>query len=84
MTAGDAFAEVIERAVEAGVRKALNMSKATNRRLFSTEESAVYLGLSRRELYNMIANKELKAVRRGRRTILDLRDLDEWIERHKA
>jgi excisionase family DNA binding protein len=80
----DAFSRVIAEAVESGVRKALNVSEATNRRLLSAEEAAAYLALSKREIYNMIANRQLPAVTRGRRKMLDLRDLDQWIEQNKA
>lgn len=83
MSAGDAFEAVIERAVETAVRKALNISDATNRRLLSIEESAAYLSLSKRTMYDMIAARELPAVRHGKRTMLDLRDLDAWIEQAK-
>jgi excisionase family DNA binding protein len=82
--ATDAISEVIERAVEAGVRKALNVSDATNRRLLSIVEGSVYLSLSKRELYNMIAAGELRAVAHGRRRMLDIRDLDEWITLNKV
>jgi len=82
-TAGDAFAEVIERAVEAAIRKALNLSEATNRRLMTIEETALYLSLSKREVYNMIATHELPAVTHGRRKMVDLVDLNQWIERNK-
>jgi excisionase family DNA binding protein len=44
----------------------------------------VYLALSEREIYNMIANKDLSGVRHGRRLMLDIRDLDVWIATHKA
>jgi excisionase family DNA binding protein len=82
--ATDAFQKIIEQAVEAGVRKALNVSEATNRRLFSITEGAVYLGLSKREIYNMIAAGDISAVSHGRRKMLDIRDLDEWIARNKG
>jgi excisionase family DNA binding protein len=82
-TATDAFQQAIETAVETGVRKALNISDATNRRLLSIEEGAVYLSLSKREVYNMIATDELPAVTHGRRKMLDIRDLEVWIERSK-
>lgn len=82
-TAGDAFAEVIERAVEAAIRKALNLSEATNRRLMTVEEAAVYLSLSEREIHNMIALTDLQCVRRGRRVMIDIHDLDLWIETNK-
>jgi excisionase family DNA binding protein len=80
----DAFQQVIERAVETAVRKALNINDATNRRLLSIEEGAAYLSLSKREVYNMIAARELPAVTHGRRKMLDIRDLDQWIAQNKA
>ena len=79
----DAFESLIERAVEAGVRKALNVNEVTNRRLLSIEEGSVYLSLSKREVYNMLANRDLPEVTHGRRKMLDIRDLDEWIKRNK-
>ncbi len=79
----NAFEEVIARAVDAGVRKALDLSEATNRRLFSIEDSAMYLSLSRREVYNMIAARELPVVPRGRKKMIDVQDLNYWIERNK-
>jgi excisionase family DNA binding protein len=80
----DAFQQVIEQAVEAAVRRALSINDATNRRLFTIDEGAAYLSLSRREIYYMIAARQLPAVSHGRRTMLDIRDLDEWIVRNKA
>lgn len=84
MSSGDAFAAVIERAVEAGLRRALNLSEITNKRLMSVEESATYLGLGKREIFVMIAAAELPAVKRGRRTMIDIQDLDNWIVRNKG
>ncbi|MCU1336356.1 MAG: Helix-turn-helix domain [Bryobacterales bacterium] len=80
----DIITQAIQRAVESGVRKALNVYEATNRRLLSVKEAATYLSLSERELYNMMANHQLRAVRHGRRTMFDIRDLDTWIERNKV
>ena len=80
----DAFQHIIEQAVESGVRKALNLSEATNRRLLTITEAAIYLALSKREVYNMIATGELPAVTHGRRKMLDIRDLEEWIRRNKG
>ena len=79
----DVFKGLIEQAVDAAVRKALNVNEATNRRLLSIEEGAVYLSLSKREIYNMTATGELPTVPHGRRRMLDIRDLDEWIEQAK-
>jgi len=76
----DAIAEVIQRAVAAGVREAMNVHDATNRRLFTIEQAAEYLALSKREIWSMIAAEDLPVVARGRRRMLDIRDLDSWIE----
>jgi len=79
----DAFAQIIQHAVEQAVRKALNIDEATNRRLLSVAQAANFLSLSEREIYNVISNRELPAVKHGRRTLLDVRDLDDWIKAHK-
>jgi excisionase family DNA binding protein len=80
----DAFQHVIEQAVETGVRKAMNIADATNRRMLSVEESATYIGLSKREVYSMIASGELPVVTHGRRKMIDIRDLDQWIANNKS
>jgi excisionase family DNA binding protein len=54
------------------------------RRLLSAHEAAVYLALSEREIYNMIATKVLRGVRHGRRVMIDIRDIEQWIESKKA
>lgn len=82
-TATDVVQQVIEQAVESAVRKALNIHDATNRRLLSIEEAAAYLNLSKREIYKMAATAELPAVTHGRRKMIDIRDLEDWIDRSK-
>lgn len=83
MSTTDAFASIIEQAVELAVRKALNLSEATNRRLLTVEEAAHYLSLSERQIHNLISSGDLRAVRSGRRVMLDIKDLDQWIESNK-
>lgn len=83
-TVTDVLQTIIEQAVEAGVRRAMNVNDTTNRRLLSMVDAAVYIGLSKREVYNVIALGELKAVNHGRRKLIDIRDLDEWITRKKG
>lgn len=83
VTATDALQQVIEQAVEAGVRKALKGGGRLDRRLITTKDAAAYLALSQREVYNMIAVHQLPAVSHGRRKMLDIQDLDIWIERNK-
>jgi excisionase family DNA binding protein len=80
----DAFAEIIKSAVADGVRQALNIHDATNRRLLSVEQSAEYLNLSKREIWDMIAQHELPVVARGRRKMVDIQDLDGWIQRNTS
>lgn len=83
-TAGDAFGAVIEAAVERAVRKVLNRDEVTKRRMLSVDEAAEYLGLGPREIYNMLEDGSLGKVKRGKRTLVDIRDLDNWIARSKG
>ena len=55
------------------------------KRLLSVEETAAYVGLSCRTIYNMIGPKAkkkfpVKAKRVGKLVKFDLKDLDNWIE----
>lgn len=85
MSTVNPLSEMIEAACEAAIRRALNISgDISPRRLMTVAEVAMYLTLSEREIYTMLANKELAGVRHGRRTMIDIRDLDEWIAVHKA
>jgi excisionase family DNA binding protein len=61
----------------------MNISDVSPRRLLTVQEASVYVALSEREIYNTIANKELPGVRHGRRLMIDLRDLEHWIESNK-
>jgi excisionase family DNA binding protein len=79
----DAIAEVIRTAVAAGVREAMQVHDPTNRRLLTVEQTAEYLALSKRVIWEMLAAHELPVVARGRRKMVDIRDLDAWIETNK-
>ena len=79
-----ALSVAIEYAVESALKKALNINPATNHRLLSVKKTAQYLALSEREIHNMIANGELSSVRHGRRVMIDIRDLDSWVEKNKT
>lgn len=76
--------QTIESACESAIKRVLNISDISHRRLLTVAEAAVYLSISEREIYNILANKELVAVRHGRRIMLDLRDLEAWIEKNKS
>jgi excisionase family DNA binding protein len=79
----DPLSQMIEAACEAAIRRALNISDVSPRRLLTVEEVAIYLTLSEREIYNMVSNGELVGVRHGKRRMIDIRDLDAWIASHK-
>ena len=80
----DAFSQIIEAAVESAMKRVMGVTDIFPRRLMKVAEASKYLALSDREIYNMIANKEFKAVKQGRALMLDIRELEAWIERKKA
>jgi excisionase family DNA binding protein len=53
-------------------------------RLISIPEAATHLSLSPWTIREMVWRGDLPHVRAGRRVLLDLHDLDIWIERQKA
>jgi predicted DNA-binding transcriptional regulator AlpA len=61
-----------------------NMHKTQGKRLLNIEETAYYLGLSPRTIYNGVAPKSkapfpIKPKRIGKLVRFDVRDLDEYI-----
>jgi len=82
-TTTDTIQQFIADAVRMAVRDELGKATSTVNRLRSVEETAEYLNLSKREIYNMIATGELPVVSHGRRKMLDVKDLDRWIEMNK-
>jgi len=80
----DPLSQMIRVACEDAVKAVLNISDVSPRRLLSVEETATYLCLSVREIYNMISTRELTGVRHGKRLMVDIRDLEKWVEEHKA
>ncbi len=77
------FDRIIEDAVLVAIPKALSGGGFSPRRLMTAKDAALFLCLSEREIYNMIASRELPEVRHGRRLMLDVRDLERWIEVNK-
>lgn len=74
---------MIEAACEAAIKRALRVSDVSQRRLLSTKEAAAYLTLCEREVYNMIACRQLASVKHGKRRMIDIIDLDQWISSRK-
>ena len=54
------------------------------KRLFSINEAAVYLGRSVWAVREMLWAGKIPFVKDGRRTLLDIRDMDTWIESSKT
>lgn len=61
-----------------------NQSSGVTQRLLSVDEAALYIGRTREALQFLLAAGKLPTVRSDRRVFLDIRDLDQWIERHKC
>jgi excisionase family DNA binding protein len=54
------------------------------KRLYSIPEAGEYLGRTPWTIREMIWKGKLPAVRDGRRILLDINDLDQWIEANKV
>ena len=52
-------------------------------RLLDLRRAARYLGFSYWTLRGMLHRGDIPFVRAGRRLLIDVRDLDSWIEEHK-
>jgi excisionase family DNA binding protein len=53
------------------------------KRGYSVEEAADYIGVSPRTVRSMIYTGKIPVVSCGRRLILDLQDLNVWLDRNK-
>ena len=81
MGATDAFGLVIREAVREVFRE--HTGESEKQRLYSVQQAAEYIDASKREVYNLIARGDLPRIQHGRRTKIDKRDLDAWIDRKK-
>jgi len=61
------------------------MNPMNRKRLLRTKEAAEYLGIKQRKLRTLIQDGQLPVVQAGQGVpwLLDLRDLDAWVERNK-
>ncbi|MFZ4440332.1 MAG: helix-turn-helix domain-containing protein [Syntrophales bacterium] len=53
------------------------------KRLYSVNDAAIYLGRSVWAIREMLWAGKIPFVKDGRRTLLDIRDMDAWIENSK-
>ena len=77
----DVFSDLI--AAKLGARLAGREGGKMQKRLLCVEEAAEYLGRTKEAVQHMIAAGKLPTVKSDRRVFLDVRDLDQWIERAK-
>jgi excisionase family DNA binding protein len=61
-----------------------NQSEKLSKRLYSVKEAAPYLGRSVTALREMIWAGKLPYIKDGRRILLDIEDMNAWIERSKV
>jgi len=54
------------------------------KRLYSIQEAAIYLGRSTWSVREMIWAGKIPYIKDGKRIFVDIRDLDEWIEKNKT
>jgi excisionase family DNA binding protein len=54
------------------------------KRLYSIKESATYLGRTPWAIREMVWAGKIPCVRDGRRVLLDVNDMDKWIEKSKT
>ena len=58
------------------------MSEGVNKRLYSVKEAGRYLGRSAWAIRHLIWKKHLPQVRQGRRVMVDVMDMDQFIQKH--
>ena len=58
-------------------------SERENKRLYSINEAAVYLGRSVWALREMLWAGKMPHVRDGKRILVDIKDMDTWIDKSK-
>ena len=54
------------------------------KRLYTTEEAAGYLGLSRWVFTKMIRDGLIPYVQAGKKKLVDIHDLDKWVDTEKT
>jgi len=59
------------------------MGETVSKRLYSVKEAGRYLGRSPWTIRRLIRDGVLREVRQGRRVMLDIMDLDQFIEKFK-
>jgi excisionase family DNA binding protein len=79
VTAGEQFFESIADAIMERIEQKLAIKK----RIFSLDEAAEYLGLTRKALQQKVARGEIRPVEMDRLLRFDILDLDDYIRSSK-
>lgn len=61
-----------------------NPSCVVTKRLFNVKEGAVYLGRTVWAVREMLYAGKMPYVKDGKRILLDIRDMDDWIDHNKT
>ena len=61
-----------------------NPSQKPNKRLYSIPEAGQYLGRTVWSIREMIYAGKIPYIRDGRRMLLDIKDMDSWIEENRT
>jgi excisionase family DNA binding protein len=65
-------------------KREINPPSAIPKRVYSIQEASIYLGRSICALREMIWAGKLPYVKDGRRILLDVDDMNKWIEKNKT
>lgn len=50
------------------------------KRLFSLEDTSIYLGMCKNTVRQMLDNGKIPFIREGKRILIDVNDLNKWID----
>ena len=59
-------------------------NRVPQRRILSVRDAALYLGRTEKSVRHLVQKHKLRAIRADGRVMLDLFDLDAWIEMHRV
>ena len=65
------------------MHRIMNPSQRVIKRLYSINEASVYLGRSVWAVREMLWAGKLPCIKDGRRILLDIKDMEAWVEKNK-
>jgi excisionase family DNA binding protein len=73
----------LQNEIREAIKAAIDEWKPVQSRLLTIKEAAEYLKISERTMKTLLAKGCIRKVPCGRRVMVDLKDLDQWIEDNK-